>query len=320
MAEAKQQQDNLGFDNRTEDNRKRTINQDGSFNIVRKNEFVKEFQLYRWSITCPWSHYWLAVLSVYIVINFSFAGIYYMLGPEYIIGINPTREHPFWQCFFFSLQTYTTVGYGGLHPVGIVANSMAGFEAFLGLMTFALATGTLYGRFSKPTARIKYSPNAIVAPFKDHNALMFMICNDSSGNLVEVTAQVNLSWVERDDEGKPIRRFERLKLEYEKINMLALTWTIVHPIDETSKINHFTAADFAEKDVEIFILITVFDDSFSQTVHSRSSYLGKEIVYGAKFKRPFYVNDVGETVLDVHKVGDYDKVSLNQSSTGGKIS
>lgn len=322
MAEAGQQPDNLGFDNRTEHNRKRTVNQDGSFNIIRKNDFLKEFHLYRWSITCPWSHYWLAVLSVYVIINFSFAWIYYMLGPENIIGINPTREHPFWQCFFFSLQTYTTVGYGGLHPVGIMANSMAGFEAFLGLMTFALATGTLYGRFSKPTARIKYSPNAIIAPYRDHNALMFMICNDSKGDLVEVTAQVNFSWVEEQADGSMRRKFERLKLEFDKVNMLALTWTIVHPIDESSKLYSFSASDFAAKDVEIFILITVFDDSFSQTVHSRSSYMGKEIVYGAKFRLPFYVNDDGETVLDVHKVGDYDKVSLNQPASGsaGKIS
>ncbi len=311
MAENKQPTDNLGFDNKIDKNRKRTINKDGSFNIVRKNDFFREFSLYRWGITCKWSQYWLAVLGVYITINFLFAWIYMMIGYENIIGIRSEAESPYWQCFFFSLQTFTTVGYGGLHPQGVLTNATAGFEAFLGLMTFAIATGTLYGRYSRPIARLRYSPNAIIAPFKDMNALMFVIANDNKGNLVEVTAKLNISWKEKDTNGNDIRKFERLPLEYEKINMLALTWTIVHPIDEESFLRTFSAKDYVEKDVELFLFITSYDDTFAQTVHSRSSYIGHEIVYGAKFIRPFYVNDDGETILELSKVGNYEIVDLN---------
>ncbi len=314
MAESKAAQapsDNLGFDSRMDRNRKRTINPDGSFNIIRKNDFWREFSLYRWGITCKWSYYWLAVLSVYIVINFLFAGIYLLIGSENIIGIRADLGSTYWQCFFFSLQTFTTVGYGGLHPQGVLTNSAAGFEAFLGLMTFAIATGTLYGRYSRPIAHLRYSPNAIIAPFKDMNALMFMIANDSKGNLVEVSAQLNMSWRVKDEYGNDFRKFERLTLEYEKVNMLALTWTIVHPIDEKSMLYNFKPSDFIEKDVELFILITSYDDTFAQIVHSRSSYTGEEIIYGAKFIRPFNINEAGETILDLNKVGDFEPAKLN---------
>lgn len=311
MVDNEQKTDNLGFDTKINNNRKRIINPDGSFNIIRKNNFFREFSLYRWSITCQWKYYWLAVLSIYTFINFLFAFIYMLIGHEFIVGIDANTDDPYWQCFFFSLQSFTTVGYGGLHPKGILANTTAGFEAFLGLMTFAIATGTLYGRFSRPNAKIRYSPNAVIAPYLDHTGLMFMIANDRKGNLVEVTAKLNISWKDKDAEGKDIRKFARLDLEYEKINMLALTWTIVHPITESSFLYNLKEKDFVEKDVELYIFITSYDDTFAQTVHSRSSYTGSEIRYGARFIRPFYVNENGETILDLDKIGEFEKTPLN---------
>lgn len=297
-----------GFDNRTEKDRKRTINPDGTFNIIRKNNFWSEFHIYQWAISCKWSTYWLVVLSIYITANLIFASLYYLIGPEYIVGVNGDRSNQFWQCYFFSLQTFTTVGYGGLHPKGLMTNTLAGLEAFLGLMTFALATGALYGRFSKPEARIKYSPNALIAPFKDGMALMFMLANNKKGTLVEVSAKVNFSWVENDENGKPIRRFDILELDIERISMLALSWTVVHPISDNSSLSRFSPEDYISKDVEIYILVSAYDDTFGQVVHSRSSYLGSEIIYNARFRRPFYTDENGNTVLDLYKLGDYDKL------------
>lgn len=299
----------LGFDNRTDSGRKRTINPDGSFNIIRKNRFLDDFHLYRWAITCKWSTYWLVVLIIYISANFIFASLYFLIGPEYIVGINGDAASQFWQCYFFSLQTFTTVGYGGLHPTGLVTNSLAGFEAFLGLMTFALATVALYGRFSKPEARIKYSSNVLISPFKNGKALMLMVCNNKKGNLVEVTSKITFSWLENGPDGKPVRHFGNLKLDIEKVAMLSLTWTIVHPIDEDSILYNFSEKDYLEKDVEIFVFISSYDDTFAQTVHSRYAYIGKEVVHNAKFRRAFYVDDQGNTVLDVSKVGEYDLLS-----------
>lgn len=304
----KNQSNEVGFDSRVKQGQRRSINPDGSFNIRRKNHILKDMHIYRWAITCSWKTYWLVVLAIYVVANLLFAGLYWLIGPEHIVGLNGTSGDKFWQCYFFSLQTFTTVGYGGLYPEGILANTLAGFEAFLGLMTFALATGALYGRFSKPEAKIKYARNAVIAPFREGRALMFMICNDKKGNLVEVSAKLTFSWVEKDDQGKNVRRFGSLPLDIEKIAFLSLTWTLVHPITPDSLVYQFSEEDFIQKDVEIFLFISCYDDTFSATVHSRYAYVGNEIVNDARFIRPFYIDEDGYTVLDVTKVGEYEKL------------
>lgn len=299
----------IGFDSRVESNRKRTINPDGSFNIRRKNRFWDDFHVYQWAITCKWSTYWLTVLTIYVISNFFFATLYYVIGADSIQGATQGSTSAFWQCYFFSLQTFTTVGYGGLHPTGLLTNTLAGLEAFLGLMTFALATGALYGRFSKPEARLKYSDNMLISPFRDGKALMLMVANNKKGNLVEVNAKLNFSWLDTDANGKPVRNFANLNLYLEKIAMLSLTWTIVHPIDESSPMYGFTPEDFVKKDVEIFVFISCYDDTFSQTVQSRYAYIGKEVIHDAKFKRAFHVDEEGYTVLDVKSVGQYELLS-----------
>lgn len=300
--------DDLGFENRTDRGRKRTVNHDGSLNVVRKNHFREEFHIYQWAITCKWSTYWLVVLLIYILANLFFASLYYLTGADQIVGTEGSGVHPFWQCYFFSLQTFTTVGYGGLHPRGLLTNTIAGLEAFLGLMTFALATGALYGRFSRPVSSIKYSPNILIAPFKEGKALMLMLCNNKKGNLANVEAKLNFSWIDEDPDGKPIRRYTVLDLDIPKISMLALSWTLVHPIDENSILSQFSESDFTERDVEVFVMISAYDDTFAQTVNSRNSYLGSEFVFNARFLRPFFTDENGNTVLDVVHLGAYEKL------------
>ncbi len=299
--------DNIGFDSKASGNRLRTINPDGTYNIRRKNNFFQEFHIYQWAITCKWRTYWAVVLAIYVSVNFIFATLYFLIGPDYIVGGEGDEYSRFWQCYFFSLQTFTTVGYGGLHPKGLMTNTLAGFEAFLGLMTFALATGALYGRFSKPEARIKYSANALISPFKDGKALMLMLCNNKKGNLLEVSAKMTLSWLD-DVDGKSVRKFSSLPLDIDKISFLSLTWTLVHVLDEDSPLSWFTAEDYLKRDVEIFVFLSCYDDTFAQTVHSRYAYTGAEVVHNAKFKRAFYTDDNGFTVLNVEQVGTYDFV------------
>lgn len=300
--------DDIGFDSKAGGNRRRTINPDGTYNIIRKNNFFQEFHIYQWAITCKWRTYWAVVLGIYVSVNFIFAALYFIIGPEYIVGIEGDEYSKFWQCYFFSLQTFTTVGYGGLHPKGLMTNTLAGFEAFLGLMTFALATGALYGRFSKPEARIKYAANALVSSFREGKALMLMLCNNKKGNLVEVSAKLTLSWLDDGPDGKTIRKFSTLPLDIDKISFLSLTWTLVHVIDEESPLSWFTAEDYLNRDVEIFVFVSCYDDTFAQTVHSRYAYTGAEVVNNARYKRAFYTDDKGFTVLDVENVGAYELV------------
>lgn len=306
----KAQKDNLGIESQLSNKRSRTINQDGSFNIIRKNSFFNEFKLFSWIQNINWTHYWLSVFVFYVVLNLFFGWLYYLIGPENLSGVNGTCAEKYWQCFFFSVQTFTTVGYGNLSPTGILTNTVASVEAFLGIMTIALCTGTLYGRFSKPKSHLIFSSKAIVAPFRDNKALMFMVANGKKGNLVEASAKINFSWVEKNEQGNSIRKFETLTVDIEKINMLVLSWTIVSYIEKGSMLDQMTEKDFIEKECELYILISAYDDTFAQTVHARSSYLGEEIVYGAKFKRPFYINDDGITVLDIKAIGEYELVSI----------
>jgi inward rectifier potassium channel len=273
------------------------------------------FRLYHWLITTSWKHYWMVIVSFYLVDNIVFGSIYYGLGSENLAGLNDTTEfNKFLSCFFFSCQTFTTVGYGGIHPVANLASGIAAVEAFLGLMMFALSTGTLYGRFSKATSKIKYSENIIIAPFKNFTGMQFMVANEMTSTLMEMEARVNVSWIEDDGNPKPVRKFQQVQLEIDKIAMFPTSWTINHPIDEESILYGKTLEEIKRMDVEVFVLLKGYDDVFSQTVYSRRSFTANQFVYGAKFRRPFEINSEGKVVMDLTKVGEYDKVTILQSA------
>ena len=300
----------IGLDHSAEKGRQRTVNLDGSYNIKRITGETIDFDLYHWLITTSWKHYWIVVFLFYGMVNVVFAFVYYALGIDSIGGIiHGDSLHNFLQCFFFSNETFTTVGYGGLHPTGIATSFVASLEAFLGLMSFALATGTLYGRFSKPKPRIKFSPNAIIAPFGDGTAFQFMIANLRNTNIMELEAIVNFSWVDKS-EGDSYRRFKMLNLELSKIAMFPTNWKINHIIDEESPLYGMTLADILEKEIEAFITLKGFDETYSQTVYIRMSYTANDVIYGAKFQRPFYVGEDGQLIMDLRRVGSYDLVPM----------
>ena len=304
--------EDIGLDRTAAKGRQRTINTDGSYNMQRiTGRFMGNFYLYHWLITTSWKNFWLFAFFYYGIMNLVFASIYFLLGPDTLGGMQQGGKlTQFMYCYFFSAQSFTTVGYGGLHPVGKISNVVATIEAFIGVMTFAVATGTLFGRFSKPVSRIKYSANAIIAPFKNITALQFMVANELDNTLMDMEARVNLSWVEDEGNGKSIRRFEQAKLEYEKIAMFPTSWTINHPIDEDSALYGKTEQELRDMDVEIFVLLKGYDDVFAQTIYSRQSYTTAQFVYGAKFRRPFTVNNEGQLIMDLKKVGEYDVAPL----------
>jgi inward rectifier potassium channel len=252
-----------------------------------------------------WLGFTSLVLGFYAVMNTGFALIYYSMDPSQVSGSNaPTDVGRFLKDFFFSAQSLTTVGYGTLAPVGNRANLCSTIEALTGLMSFAIITGLLVARASKPSASIGYSGNALIAPYQNGTALMFRVANQRSNNLMEVEAQVMLMTVVGTT-AKPERKFELLTLERKGILFFALTWTIVHPIDETSPFWGKTAEDLKRLQAELIVLIKAFDDTFSQTVHSRQSYRHDELVWGAKFDVPFVVEPDGGLVIELNRLGDY---------------
>ncbi|MBV9772161.1 MAG: hypothetical protein JOZ32_21490, partial [Bryobacterales bacterium] len=211
---------------------RRTINADGSFNIRRQGLRWRDANPYLMLIDTTWPRFLLAVLIGFLAVNFVFACLYLLIGIEHLKG-HESGMSAFTNAFFFSVHTLTTVGYGNVYPEGFIANLISATEATTGLMVFAIATGLLYGRFSKPSARIIYSKNALVAPYQDGTSLQFRITNARRNVLMNMEARVVLMTVDRTD-GELKRRFIDLPLERRGIYFFALPWTIVHPIDSAS--------------------------------------------------------------------------------------
>jgi inward rectifier potassium channel len=188
-------------------------------------------------------------------------------------------------------------------------------EAFFGLLSLALATGVLFSRFARPHARILYSDTAVVAPYRDISGLMFRVVNQRHNQLVEVRATVSLSWRERTAQGD-VRRFRELPLERQGVVFFPLHWVVVHPIDEKSPLWGVSDAQFKETDAELLVLLEGVDDTFEQTVHSRSSYKFHEVSWGARFtdiylKRP----DGSLDGIDVRRLHDTDPAPLPPPGT-----
>ena len=298
---------NSGFGVNTDAYGGRFVNKDGRPNIEKRGlGFLERISWYHTMLELSNIKFLLLVVLFYITVNFVFAFLYYLIGPQHLAGIVAQSEiEKFIECYFFSAQTLTTVGYGRISPVGFVASSAAAVEALVGLLSLALATSLLYGRFSKPKAYLRFSHNAVLAPFKDGAAIMMRVAPFKNNNLTDAEAKLTAG-IMVEENGKMVNRFYPLELEYSKVNVLTLSWTIVHPITEESPFYRFTREDFANTRGEILVFVKAFDDMFSNTVLARSSYTLQEIVQGAKFVPMYHRNDASNrTILDLEKTGVY---------------
>ncbi len=287
----------------------RALNKNGTFNVKKINTpFLERINFFHTLISMSWIKFLGVILLGYFVVNILFATIYTLLGVENLTGVdNSSVESNFLEAFFFSAQTVTTLGYGRVAPIGLLANIVAAIESMLGLLSFALATGMLYGRFSKPSPKIKYSSNAVVAPFNAINAFMIKIVNPQKNQLLELEAKLTLS-MKKD--GSDVRDFYNLELQIPKIVFFPYMWTIVHPIDEQSPLFNLDEAAVLEKDAEFIVFVKAFDESFSQTVYSRSSYKASEIKWGEKFVYTVKQGSEG-MIVDVGRLNETEKVVLN---------
>lgn len=288
-------------------NLRRTINADGSFNVKRTGLRWRDNNPYLTLIDTTWTRFLLFVVLGFFTVNMIFASLYLMIGVEHLKGLE-SEMGPFMNAFFFSVHTLTTVGYGNVYPEGIWANVISSMEAATGLMVFAIATGLLYGRFSRPSARIVYSKNAIIAPYQDGTSLQFRVANARRNVLMNLEARVLLMMVDSAN-GELKRSFIDLPLERRNVYFFALTWTIVHPIDSESPFFGKSGEDLAKLSAELLILIQGFDDTFSQEVHSRYSYRHDELVWGAKFVPSFKVDPKGDLVVEVDRIDEMKLVS-----------
>ena len=270
--------------------RRRLLNRDGSFNVALDGRDPwSSLSLYHWLLTISWPRFLAFIAGTYLGVNTLFAFAYLLCGADALqSSAGSFAGQPFYRAFFFSVDTFATIGYGNIIPVGVVPNILVTVEALLNIVGVALATGVIFARFSRPSARVIYSRNAIVAPYRDTTALEFRIANARRSQLIDVQIQAILTKIERVGAGgTSVRKFYELTLERNRVVFFPLSWTVVHPIDPASPIWGLTRADLVAADAELLVLLIATDETLSQTVHSRSSYEAEEIVWGAKFANMF---------------------------------
>lgn len=270
------------------ESQQRLLNRDGSFNVTRKGlSFWSSFTFYHALLTMPWWKFFLAAASWYFLANAIFALAYLACGPDALSSsVTGMESHTFWRAFFFSVQTLSTIGYGHVFPVGFAANTVVTLESLIGLLGFAIITGFLFARFSRPTAKILFSRHAVIAPYQGYSALEFRAANARSNELIEVSAQVMFSRFE-DVEGISTRRYYPLPLERPGVVFLPLTWTVVHPIDETSPLHGETPESLKTSHAEVLVLLKAFDETFSAVVETRTSYIPDEVLWNTRFASAF---------------------------------
>jgi inward rectifier potassium channel len=319
-ATAQEEFKDLGFGSEVaKGTRRRLLNRDGSFNVILDGlNPLSSLSLYHWLLTMSWPRFLAFIAGSYIAINGLFAFAFLLLGPDALqSSAGSFSGQPFYRAFFFSVDTFATIGYGNIIPVGVAANILVTIEALLNIVGVALATGLMFARFSRPSTRIIYSRNAIVAPYRDKTALEFRIANARRNQLIDVQVQAILTKVERVS-GSPVRKFYELNLERNRVVFFPLSWTVVHPIDSASPIWGLSHADLVDGDAELLVLLIGTDETVSQTVHSRSSYQADEIVWSARFTNMFMRTEADGIIgMNLSQIHDIEPVYRPDSAVQG---
>jgi inward rectifier potassium channel len=280
----------------------RSVNKDGTFNVRRVGlPTFRGYELYHSLITMGGFRFLTLLFLGFLVTNALFAAVYFSIGMDHFVRTGGSgRLDRMLDAFFFSAQTLTTVGYGHISPNSHLVSAVAALESLLGLLSFALATGLLYGRFSRPHAQMCFSPNSLVAPYRGITGFMFRFVNRRSNQLIEVEATVVFTFLDADSGS---RRFVTLALERSKINLFPTSWTVVHPIDEASPLFGLKDEDLRKAQAEFIVLIKAFDDTFAQSIYQRTSYTADEVLWGLRFKPMSTLGVDGTTEMDVDLVG-----------------
>ncbi len=300
----------LGFGSKvSSESSLRMLNRDGSFNVRRTgiNQF-SSVNLYHNLLTMSWTQFLGIVLLLYFLSNIIFGFFYMLCGANALVDTSSEpMANAFLRSFFFSVQTFATIGYGTIHPVGILANSLVTLESYYSLLANALITGLVFARFARPTARIIFSETSVIAPYRGHQGFMFRLVNGRSNQLIEVAVKILFSRLVEEN-GQRVRRFDVLKLERENVSFLPLSWTIVHPIDEKSPMFDLNEQTCQSSDAEVLILLSAIDETFAQTVHARTSYKLSEIKFGYKFANLYNEIENGQPIsIDIRKLSAVER-------------
>ncbi|HWZ60494.1 MAG TPA: ion channel [Gemmatimonadaceae bacterium] len=265
--------------------RTRLLNRDGTFNARREGvSLTDRLSPYQTLLTMSWPAFLSLFVAAFIATNAIFALAFYLLGPAALSAPNlQPLGGRFMMAFFFSIETFSTIGYGNILPNGLLTNLIVSAESAAGILFVALATGVIFARFSRPLLHLRFSDHAIMAPYRDGMALMFRVGNTRRSELVGLTATVTFARFQDCDGEERMRAFDQLSLERSGVLFFPLTWTIVHPIDEHSPLHGLTQEDLVKAHAEFLVLVSATEETFSQLVHTRTSYTADEVRWGVKF-------------------------------------
>ena len=248
-------------------------------------------------IEASWTKLSLIVLFVYFISNAVFALMYYSI--PFALNGTISEQATFYESFFFSVQTMSTIGYGALSPNGILANILVTFEAAFGLIIAALLTGIVFAKLSKPHAKIRYSKKAIISQFDGVTCLSFRIGNTRGNDIVEAKINVSILLDETTSEGKKFRKIHNLDLRRSYTPFFKLSWTNFHPIDENSPIYNFEK--IKDNLRSIVVTITGHDGSYSNTIYSRYTYTIDDLEKDKYFEDIMIDNNDGDFTIDYSK-------------------
>jgi inward rectifier potassium channel len=287
----------------------RLLNKDGTFNVERTGlRQRKSEDIYHRLLRMGWRKFLLFIFGNYLTVNLAFATAYFLCGPGALTG---TEGVSGWKrledCFFFSVQTFATIGYGKMTPTGTLPNLLVTLEALVGLLGVALATGIIFARFSRPTARVVFSDKAVIHKVDGVKSLVFRMANLRLNQIMDAHVSVIMSVDEKTAEGVRYRNFYDLHLERDNSPMFALSWTIVYPIIETSPLAHKNKEMLAASHAEIIVTMTGTDDTFNQQISARYSYIPDEIEWDREFRDILTRDDQHrKVIMDVSRIHDLE--------------
>lgn len=256
--------------------------------------------LYHHSLTLPWTAFVFILASVYLGLNVVFGSLY-LLGHDAIANARPGS---FADAFFFSVETLSTIGYGQMSPATLYGNIVMTAEALSGVMLIAVTAGLMFARFSKPTARVLFSKVAVVGPFNGVPTLSLRLANQRRNQILEARVSVTLVRDERTAEGDWMRRFYDLQLARQYSPIFAMSFTVLHAIDASSPLWDKDASSLAAEGAELIVTVTGIDETTSQTIHARTSYLADEIRWNRRLEDVFTQTKDGRRLIDYRRFHD----------------
>jgi inward rectifier potassium channel len=268
--------------------------------------------LYHFLLTASWSRVLASIAALYLGLNAVFALGYLAIGD----GIENARPGSYSDAFFFSVQTMATIGYGKMVPHSLTAHVLVTIEALIGMVGVAMASGLMFAKFARPTGRVLFSHVAVIGPHDGVPTLSFRAANQRKNQIVEAQLRVVFARDERTKEGAFMRRFYDLTLARSSSIIFALTWTVMHRVDDASPLFGATRESLQAANAELIVSLTGIDDTFSQTVHARWSYLATDLVFGARFVDVLEILPTGKRRVDYSRF--HDHVALSERKPAGE--